>query len=119
MEHIDSVKTKDDMFNLMNDLGYSDLYRYPKCKFDPLGELTGMKDNWTYDYVTDEKNREEMNQYLESLKESYSSLSGQEKRDSESIYESVFTNIVDCNNKTIFIRFFENNDETYTLDLGK
>ena len=119
MEHIGGVKSKDDMFNLMNDLSYSNLYRYPACKFDPLSELTGMKNNWTYDYVTDKKNREKMDQYLKSLKASFSDLSEQKKRDSESIYESVFTNIVDCNNKTISVRFFENNDETYTLDFGK
>ena len=119
MEHIDRVKTKDDMFNLMKDLSYSDLYRYPKCKFDPISELTGMKDNWTYDYVTAEENQKEMTDYLEYLRKSFSGLSEQKKRDSGSIYESVFTNIVDCNNKTISIRFFENNDETYSLNFEK
>ena len=42
-------------------------------------------------------------------------MSRQELQDACKYWESIFTVVANCNNRTIRVRFFEDNDKTFTF----
>lgn len=112
---LDSIKTKDDLYRLMDRVSYFQMYMPNACAFDCRSELIGAKENWTSEYVTDEANREEIEAELHRVAETVKGLSRQALQDRGSSWESVFTLIADCNSKTLFVRFFEDEKRTLTL----
>ena len=53
-----------------------------------------------------------MNEYSEEIR----ALSREEKQDACQYWESIFTEVVDVTEKTMFVRMFENEDMLYLID---
>ena len=112
---IDSVQSKEDMLALMNKVTYHQMYSPETCQYDPRSEFIATYPHWTYDYVMAKENQEEVMSVMKSISECVSAMTRQEKQDKNSMWESIFTEIADCNEKTLFVRFFEDDTRTITL----
>lgn len=115
-ETVEKVTNKEEMYNLMNDVRYSQTYS-ESPKFDVRSEFVGEKDNWTYDYLMDEKNQPEINEYINSIRE-FAKTATREQKIELGAWESTFTEIVDINDKSINVRFYEDENRKYTLNFN-
>ena len=115
-EHVNEVNTKDDMFNMMDKVKYSEAY-VDNPNFDVRSEFVGAKENWTYDYVMDDNNQEEINEYLNKIREFNKTATREDKKQYEA-WESSFTEVIDIKEKTIKVRFYEDNNKIYTLSFN-
>lgn len=116
MEGIKDVETKEDMYKLMDSVSYFQTYFPDKCKFDNRSEFTGFIPFWTFDYLMNEINVEDFKTMARYAQKYIEGKSMQELRDIGTLWQSVFTEVIDCNSRTIFVRFYE--DESKTLTLG-
>lgn len=114
-DNIDKVNNKEDMLELMNDVKYTNTYS-ENPKFDIISEFVDSKPGWTYEYVTDPNNKEEIDNYINTVKKYFNSQTRKEKQEESLFWESTLTEIIDINNKTIKIRFFE--DESKYVELS-
>ena len=117
MENIDSVKSEEDMFNLMKRVSYSQVYDPYNSEFDVRSENVGVTFFATYDILMDEENKEFLYECFEALGSIVRGLSRQEKQDINEYWESSFTEVVNCNEKTILVRFFENENKVIKIDI--
>lgn len=115
-EHVDEVNTKEDMFSLMDKVKYSETYAY-NPSFDVRSEFVGVKENWTYDYVVDDNNQEEINEYLDKVRKFNETATREDKKKNEA-WESSFTEVIDIKERTIKVRFFEDKNRIYTLSFN-
>ncbi len=119
-EGIDAVKSRSDMYNLMRKVQYSSYYLdYDECKdnhFDPRSETIGEMSWATYDLVMnpgfESTAREIINEYTSEVR----TMTREEKQEKNEYWESIFTEVVDVNEKTIFVRMFENEDMLYLIN---
>lgn len=116
MNGIDKVETEKDMLDLMDKVSYSQTYFPEKCHFDPKTEFVAARPHWTYSYVTDIANRREVMAMIRKEGERRAAMSRAQLEDDCSFWESTFTEIVNCKNKTLTVRFFE--DENRILKLS-
>lgn len=114
---LDAVYFEEDMFKLMKKVSYTQAYNYKVSNFDVRTEF--VEGEWTTDYVLDESNQEEVTQYLEYLTTSFNSKTRQEKQDRNTYWESVFTLVANCKEKTLKIRFFEDDERVVRLKVNK
>ena len=115
MAGIDAVQTQDDMYNLISSVSYSQRYLPETSVFDVRSEFVGIYDNWTYDYVMKEENREEVMSTINGFGEKFSNYTRQELQDKNAYWESTFTEVVDPAEKTIRVRLFENESMMYKI----
>ena len=116
MNGIDAVQSEEDMYDLIRQVSYSQVYDPSTCPFDTLSENVGAYPFATYDFVTDPEVSDFVIE-LEQLKGDYvRNLSREEKEFANEFWESTFTEVINCNERTLFVRFFE--DESRTLTLG-
>ena len=115
LEGIDAVQTEDEMFALMDSVSYFQIYDINHCQFDYRSENVGAEPYATYDYLMAEENQAYIEEAMLQLGEYVNSLSRQELRDADEYWESVFTEVVNCNERTLFVRFFEDDAKTLTL----
>lgn len=116
---IESVSTKKEMFDLMDKISYSNFYKeYDDCKnnnFDPrseqLGELGLLNSAFCMNPKYEELFKKMQNEYTLPIR----ALSRIEKQNANEYWESTFTEVVDIKDKSIFVRFYENNDMNYLL----
>lgn len=113
---IDDVKTQEEMFELIDSVSYAQSYTYDNCNYDARSEYIGENPGWDYYYVTDEKNQAEVKEYLDEVANTYKKMSRQELKDDGTYWESSYTTIANCTDKTMFVRFFE--DDSNTIDLS-
>lgn len=118
---IDAVESKQDMYDLINKVSYSNFYSpYDECKanhFDPRSEQVGehgpvplvsalvMNDEYESDI------KALMDEYTEPIR----ALTREQKRDANEYWESTFTEVVDIKEKSIFVRFYEDEGMKYLL----
>lgn len=118
-ENIDSVKNKDDLFKLMNRISYSWFYQdYDICKnehFDPRSEQVGEFKGATYNFIMNPEYEEFIKAAMNAYSEPIRSLTRNQKREKNEYWESTFTEVVDCTDKTILIRFYEDFDYVYNI----
>lgn len=107
------------MFNLMDSVSYFQFYDFKNCKFDWRSENVGALAFATYDFVMDEKYADYTNQQMELMCNEVKTKSLQQLRDANEYWQSAFTEVINCNNKTLFVRFFEDNNKTYTLSFAE
>ena len=116
---IDAVNSKTAMFNLMNKVAYSNFYRdYDDCKynhFDPrseqLGELGLLTSGFCMNPNYENYFKAMQNEYTAPIRQ----MTREQKRAKNEYWESTFTEVVDISEKSIFVRFFENNEMNYVL----
>ena len=117
-EHLDSVKTKKDMFNIMDNLRFSTVFDPDNKVFDIRSEACGFESHLTYDYIMDPNNQEEIYSLWNEVGDIYKNSTHEEMVESRMFWNTMYTVIGDCNNKTLFIRMFEDNNITalYSFD---
>lgn len=115
MAGIDRVQTEDEMFDLINSVRYSQFYEGENCNFDYRSDLVGSSPRATYDLVMKPETQELIKEQFGKKCEEYKSKTRQELQDENSYWESSFTEVINCNEKTLFVRFFENDEKTMTL----
>lgn len=116
-ENIDSVVSENDMFELMKYVSYMQSYLPETCNYDARSEYVGENPGWTYDYIVDEKNQDEVNKYLKEQSDEFKSHSRQELQDIGTYWESSYTTVVNCNKKTMKVRFFEDDNNIVELKI--
>lgn len=115
-ERIDDVESEDDMFELMDSVSYAQSYNYETCNYDARSEYIGENPGWDYYYVIDEDNQDEVKKYLDEVAKTYNSMSRQELKDDGTYWESSFTTIANCSDKTMRVRFFEDDSNVLNLE---
>lgn len=117
---IDNVNSRSDMYDLIRKVQYSSFYLdYDDCKnnhFDPRSENIGEFSWGVYDLLMNPEfenaSRDMLNEYSKDIR----NMSRQEKQDENKYWESTFTEVVDTNSKTIFVRMFENEKMLYIIN---
>ena len=117
-ERIDDVESEEDMFELMDSVSYAQSYNHDTCNFDARSEYIGENPGWDYYYVIDEDNQDEVKEYLDEVAEIYNSMSRQELKDDGTYWESSFTTIANCSDKTMRVRFYEDDSNVVELSFN-
>jgi hypothetical protein len=118
MKGWDAVDSREDMLALIRKVKYLQMFDPDTCQFDPLGELTeSVIDGKKYYIkdVTDEKNRKVLMDYLKKYIETVRCMSLDEMRANNDIWLSAYQTVVDCNERTMRVQFFEDNRLVYHL----
>lgn len=116
MNNIDAVQTEDEMFKLIDDITYFQVYT-DSPKFDIRSEYAGLEPHWTTDYAMSEEHKNEiMARNAKNIKYVHS-VSRKDLQNACKYWESVFTVVANCNNKTLRVRFFEDNERTFNLTI--
>lgn len=112
---IDAVKTKEDMFNLIDKATYFQFYDPYNCKYDPRSENIGAFTGATYDFLMNDDIKEYVMYLMDEFGKPIRKMSRLELQDACEYWESIFTEVADCAEKSIFIRFYENDDLKYKI----
>lgn len=115
MEGIDDVQTEDDMYKLIDSVSYYQTYYPDKCQFDNRSEFIGILPNWTTEHMMKEEYRQDIERTVSNVGEYLDSCTREEIMNDNYFWESVFTEVVNCNKKTIKIRFYEDESKVTTL----
>lgn len=115
MKNIDSCKTKDDMFELIKKVSYFQIYKPLESQnIDSRSEFVHEFPHWTTDYLYDPANEEEVTREINKIIDKVSKRSRQVLQDLCCDWESIFSLIADTKEKTIMVRFFEDDERIYT-----
>lgn len=113
---IDAVQSKQDMYDLMKKVSYSNFYKdYDTCKnnfFDPRSEQLAEAPGLTSGFIYQD---EATFKYLQNAYLATVPTSREEKRAANVYWESTFTEVVDINEKSIFVRIYEDPNMEYLL----
>ena len=115
MNNIDSVKSEEDMLALMKRVNYYNMYSPETCEFDYRSESVSVLPFATYSVVTNPNLEDFVEEQMQILSKEVNSLTRQQQQDLNNYWESTFTEVINCNKKTIFVRFFEDDNRTLTL----
>lgn len=115
MNSIDTVRGEKDLYALMDRVKYSRCYFPERCDFDVKSEFVAARPNWTYDFVTKLENRREVMAHIRKTGEKLALMTRQQRQDNGTYWESTFTEVANCREKTLFVRFFEDEERTLTL----
>lgn len=113
MEHINDVDDESEMFSLMDDVTYYQVYDPSTCKYDPISEDVGVLPFASNNYLVE--NREYVMELMQQYGDMVRGMTRQQQQAQNEFWESSFTEVVNCNNKTISVRFFEDNNKKLTL----
>lgn len=113
---IDAVQSEADMYALMDDASYFQMYTPETCRYDYCSEFVGTNPWWTTSFVLDEENRGLIEKEITRISGEVSAMTREERADRNVYWESTFTEVANCNARTLFVRFFE--DDACTLTLG-
>ncbi len=116
----DAVDSKQDMLNLIKKVRYLQTLDPETCQFDTVGELAGsVIDGRTYYIkdVLDGKNRDLLMEYQKKHIETVRCLSLEEMREMNDIWLSAYQTVIDCNERTIRVQFFEDSRLVYYLSV--
>lgn len=117
MSHINDVKDENDMFNLMDDVTYYQVYDPANSKYDVLSEDVGVLPYCSYSFLLE--NREKVLDLMQTYGDQVRAMSRQQQQADNTYWESSFTEVINCNNKTLHVRFFEDNNKVLTLSFDK
>ena len=112
---ISSVDSKEDMYKLMKKVSYYQVYDIDHCYFDTRSEQIGSLKYFTSEFVMDPQNKPLIDAITRNVGAYVRSLSDEQRREENAYWQSTFTEVIDCNEKTIFVRFFEDDNNTLTL----
>ncbi len=120
MEGIDAVESEADMRELIEKVRYLQTLWPDTCQFDPVAEFAGTEiDGKTYYIkdVLDESNRDILMDYAYSYVYTDREKSLDEKREANDVWLSAYQSVVNCNNKTLSVKFFEDDELLYDLSV--
>lgn len=113
------VDSEEDMFELMDSVSYFQFYDYKNCKFDWRSENVGALAFATYNFVTNDEYADFINYQMELMCNEVKAKSRQELRNANEYWESAFTEVINCNKRKLFVRFYEDDSKTYTLGFSE
>lgn len=126
LNHLDEVTDGWSMFNLINQLSYSNVYKGKYCPFDMRSETSDfmpfdeIEYEWLMPDYTEEDHPTEVKKVYsiinDKLKELWK-LSEEERRKLSWYWQSTFTEVIDIPTKTIHIRMFEDNNYVFDFKL--
>lgn len=119
MAGLKDVKTDEDMLNLIKKVSYFQSNFPDTCQYGPRTELVEDNTKWTSDYILDPKNQEEVQAKMHEGAAKLSKMTREQIMDDGNYWESSFTNLVNCNKKTLTVRFFEDDNRVITLGFDK
>ena len=119
MNGVKDVKTDDDMFKLIKKVSYWQCNFPEICQYDARTELVQDDTKWTTDFVLDPKNAEEVNAKQEEDAVKLRTMTREQIMDEGCYWASIFTNVVNCNKKTLTVRFFEEENKVMTFGFDK
>lgn len=114
MSGIDDVQTEAELFELINKVKYSLLYQ-GQPKFDIRSELVGSKPGWTDKFILDDANADAVSAEIARIGGDFRSFTRQELQDAVKYWESIFTVVANCNERSLKVRFFEDDERRKTL----
>mgnify|MGYP003309352094 CR=1 FL=1 len=119
-KHIDGVNTKQEMFDLMKDVSYSQIYNARTCKFDCRSEMIGSLPWLDYSFLMamDEYKEAAIEMMYEATAD-VRAMTREEKANLNQYWESSFTEVADTKEMTIQVRFFENESKVYEISFTK
>ena len=117
MEHIDEVKNETDMFNLMDDVTYYQVYDPSTCKYDVISEDVGVLPYASNKFLNE--NRELLIEYMQEYGNFVRSMTREQQQAQNKYWESSFTEVVNCNYKTLYVRFFEDDAKELMLSFNQ
>ena len=120
IDQIGDVRTDQQLFDLMAGMGYSQTFLVSSSPYDVrseyIGDPVGPFEHISYEQLIDPANEKIVNDYLDHVAKNYLSKSRQEKIE-EKYWESIFTLVADCNDRTLKVRFFEDPDKVATFQV--
>lgn len=138
---IDDVQNEEDMLNLMKKVNYYNYYSPETCEFDIRSEMAGelvpvddiedeakkeyieeninKKGGLTTDYLYKPEMEETIKGYAKATGEYVRSLTRKEQQDKNEYWESTFTEVINCKEKTLYVRFFEDDTRSIKLSFKK
>mgnify|MGYP003317559257 CR=1 FL=1 len=117
--HVDEVETSKDMYELMKQVSYSQVYWPYLCPFDVRSENIGAVPYAVYQFMMDDEYKEFIYEQLDESAKKTRNLSRDDKRNLNSIWESTFTEVVDVTNGTISVRFYEDDNNLAFIDRNR
>ena len=105
------------MYELMKKVNYSKVYDPENCDFDVRTEFVSVRDDLTYSVMTNNEIKDKVYEGLIEYCKQYSNKTRQELQDDGTKWESTFTEVANCTDKTWFVRFFEDDNRTIKFDL--
>lgn len=117
MKGIDAVESEEDIGRLIRDVSYYSIYSPDTCKFDYRSDFVGLEKHWTTDYVLDPNNQDEIMTRIRGIEDKLSKMTRDEIEEKCIYWESIITSVTNCNNKTMTIRFFEDEERIYKMTL--
>ena len=121
---INSVNTKQNMFDLMNKISYSNFYKeFSYCMknhFDPRTENVGEGPGLVYNVLFDSD--PVMQKYIQFYFNAYTASvnlnypTRKDKRNANKFWETTFCEVVDCMDKVISVRIFE--EDSFFCNVG-
>lgn len=111
----EAIASQDDMFVVLDSIRCSTAHDVNNELYDIRTEAAAAKPNYTYSYLMNENNIEELYDLFTSLSD------GKIPEDINipSNEQSIYTVVADCSNKSMFVRFFEDNEKTLQLSFGE
>ena len=103
---IGDVTSLSELFDLMESINYFQYYS-PGCKFDRRSEIIGEAGYLTFDFVYNIMRDNQIQSIINSLFGPVGTLSRQQLRDANKYWETTFTEVVDIENRTIYVKIFE------------
>lgn len=119
MNGVKDVKTEEDMLKLIKKVTYWQCNFPDICQYDPRTELVQDNSKWSTDYILDPKNQEEVQAKMAEGAAKLRSMTREQVMDDGSYWESAFTHLINCNKRTMTIRFFEDDNKVITLGFDK
>ncbi len=113
---IDGVKTEEDILSLIDGVSCFQVYHPDTCRFDYRTEYVGNPEGWTTEFVLDDKNRDTVYKKAKEVEQNINALDREGLMDKCLYWVSIFTNVVNCTDKTMRVRFFEDEEKIMRFD---
>lgn len=114
-EGIGSVQTKKDMYDLIKKVSYFQFYDPYKCQFDPRSEFLGTFAGATYDFLMNPEYKDTVYFLMDAYGAPIRQMSREQLKEAAAYWESIFTEVIDCNEMALYIRFYENENIKYKV----
>ncbi|MDO4203124.1 MAG: linear amide C-N hydrolase [Selenomonadaceae bacterium] len=115
----DEVKTEEDMYKLIDSVSYYQANFPERCRFDARTEIVDDVAGVTTAYVLAEENQPAVRAKMNATAEKLSNMTRQAIRNEGKYWNSTFTNVVNCNKRTLLVRFFEDENKKLLLTIDK
>lgn len=123
-ENLSGVTDSKTMFNLVNQISYSNVYKGIYCPFDMRAETydfmtpeTGIDPEWLLPEDQDPEHIKAVYDVINPMLKDLWKLPEEERRKLSWYWQSTFTEVIDIPTKTIHIRMFEDNNYTFDFQL--